>query len=801
MKRSWSAVCVAIVVACLGAVVAPSARAYAPDGNQGWCWQMPQPADTLYGVAFGGPSDAWAVGAGGVILHSSDAGLTWSAQQSGTFADLDNVAFPDAEHGWACGGMSDSINVLVATTDGGTTWMPETPSVLKGDPVSLSFPDDQHGWLGTDDGHILRTTDGGLSWSTTRLGGNGAELLVDFVDATHGWAISDEGGTLWSTSNGGTSWKPVYGFLGVNIEQMGIDFVSRSRGWAYVFSEPTNAQYSTILTTSDGGRVWHTARRLEGQMVPALQATSASDAGFIDVGGGDLAALSGVDGDSNRMWRTTNGGASWSVQGVGAMVDPWALGGSGQSFCAVGQGILAAPQGGAWQASNSGQLYWLQDGVAVSDSDLWAVDQGGALLHSTDGGTWAEQATPTRWSLDLTGASFPDSADGWLAGATNQFNGSSVILHTSDGGASWTPQSSVLGSGLSRIQFVDDNDGWAISNNSFGFGSGANTAIEHTTDGGATWLAQYVTDNPGLDALSFIDATTGWVAGYSFPPSGGGGVPFLAKTSDGGSTWSVESLPKGAPVPSGLQFVDANDGWAVGTNDDDVSLLLQTTNGGTTWTKVTSFPAGTGATCVHFVSEDQGWVGGDGVWATTDGGQSWSEVAGNAGVDALAATDAHHVWAFGDGIVSTVDGPSGDSAPPQTLDDADWGWHHTPVTITLSPSDTGGSGLATTQYSTTAARPGRPVRASRCRPRPTTQTTVCTPSSTARPTRLATRRRPRSAERASTRWGRPVAPPRSRWPAPARAPSCASKPATPQAASPWPRSRSRRAAGACWRPS
>ena len=474
--------------------------------------------------------------------------------------------------------------------------------------------------------------------------------------------------------------------------------VDRSHGWAYAFFEPTNAVYSTISRTSDGGKVWRTVRRLNEQVVADLHATGPSTACFISNGGTSVTSLfpgAGV----TRLWRTSNGGTSWSAQVVGAMVLPWALGGSGQSFCAVGQGILAAPQGGPWQATSSGQGYSLQDGVAVTDTDLWAVDQAGALLHSTDGATWAEQATPTRWSETLAGVSFPDQADGWAVGGTDQFMGSGVIIHTSDGGTSWTPQSSVLGSNLSGVDFVDDVNGWAISDSPFAFGSGANTAMEHTTNGGTSWVAQYVPDNPGLYALSFIDTTTGWAAGYTFPPSGGDEVPFLAKTTDGGSTWTAENLPAGAAVPTGVQFLDSSDGWAVGTGDDGTCWLLHTTDGGTSWARVTSLPASAAGYCLHFISTEQGWVGGQGVWATSDGGQSWTEVAGESSVNAIAASDASHVWAFGAGIVSTVNGASGDTAPPQTLDNADGNWHRRPVTISLSANDTGGSGLAGTQYS------------------------------------------------------------------------------------------------------
>ena len=67
-----------------------------PDGTQGWYWQMPQPAASLSsydGVSFGAvafpdANDVWAVGGGGIILHSADAGATWAVQPTPTSADL-----------------------------------------------------------------------------------------------------------------------------------------------------------------------------------------------------------------------------------------------------------------------------------------------------------------------------------------------------------------------------------------------------------------------------------------------------------------------------------------------------------------------------------------------------------------------------------------------------------------------------------------------------------------------------------------------------------------------------------------
>ena len=124
-----------------------------------------------------------------------------------------------------------------------------------------------------------------------------------------------------------------------------------------------------------------------------------------------------------------------------------------------------------------------------------------------------------------------------------------------------------------------------------------------------------------------------------------------------------------------------------------VYWLLQTTNGGSTWTTVYSLPGGRRPDLRPLPQRKPGLgrrrrrLGDERRRHELDRGRR------ERGVSAIAATDASHVWAFGDGIVSTVDGPNGDTAPPQTLDDADWGWHRARHDHP-EPSDTGGSGLA-----------------------------------------------------------------------------------------------------------
>ena len=635
------------------------------------------------------------MGSGGTIIHSGDAGATWTGQQSGTLGRSLPVSFGDDQHGWTCGSPATGASIVLSTSNGGTTWVDRTPGGLTRTLTNLSFVDASHGWAGTTSGFVMRTSDGGATWTSSRVGTSKGELTLDFVDATHGWALDWSSDSLWHTANGGVSWALVHAFKGSSLWVEGVDFVDSSHGWAYAVGGP-GGTVSTIMVTSDAGKTWHTVRTLNDQWVVCLHARSASGLAFAS--SADIGAFDPI-GEVVTLGQTSDGGRHWTAQRVGSSLYTVALAGNGDALCAVGEGILTSSDGGAtWGVESSGQFYEFTAAAAVSATDLWAVEYGGALLHSSDGSTWSEQPGVNRWSQELSAVSFPDADHGWVVGATQPFAQGGVILHTSDGGATWAPQASALSGELSGVDFVDDTHGWAITDEPSDFGSGADAPLERTTDGGQTWIAQSLRDTSVLTAVSFVDDDTGWVAGED-DSTGGGAVIF--KTIDGGQTWTGEDLPSGMDSISGLQFLDQNVGWAVGSQDArGVAWLLHTTDGGATWTRLGRLPFFGVATPMRFLDDQHGWIGGQGVWSTSDGGATWSEVSGMADVSGLAVTDAAHVWAFGFGIVSTVDGGSGDAAPPQTLDDADWSWHRKPVTITLKAHDTGGSGLAGTQYRT-----------------------------------------------------------------------------------------------------
>ncbi|MEM6330028.1 MAG: YCF48-related protein [Planctomycetota bacterium] len=94
-------------------------------GDAGRSWRPPTtapPAATARagwrGVAVDGPR-VWVAGQpGSVILHSPDGGRSWRLQPTGVVAPLHAVTFVDAVHGWAAG----TLGTILATSDGGQTW-------------------------------------------------------------------------------------------------------------------------------------------------------------------------------------------------------------------------------------------------------------------------------------------------------------------------------------------------------------------------------------------------------------------------------------------------------------------------------------------------------------------------------------------------------------------------------------------------------------------------------------------------------------------------------------------------------
>ncbi len=181
-------------------------------------------------------SKVWAVGSTAnydpAILFSSDAGGTWNSQTNINVAGtgLTEVCFTDELTGFAVG----NNGIVLKTTNGGETW-----SVCWGnlDPngfwrfynlTSVYFINNTTGWItGTISGYqnkLIKTNDGGQTWDTLSIFNSGQ---VVFTDPENGWIF---GNRVWITSNGGDSWE----VLSRPESIFKADMVNSEYGWAVV---------------------------------------------------------------------------------------------------------------------------------------------------------------------------------------------------------------------------------------------------------------------------------------------------------------------------------------------------------------------------------------------------------------------------------------------------------------------------------------------------------------------------------------------------------------------------------------
>jgi len=169
-------------------------------GTSGWALQTSNWSAPLNDVYFDPDGrHGWAVGDGGAVLATTDAGVTWTREESHTLFNLNAVWFTGANDGWAVG----NAGMAVHTLDGGANWTPEPTGASESlRDVFFAYPDT--GWAVGTAGAILRTVDAGGTWQ--KQNPTTAPLnAVAFAGTLLGWAVGDNG-TILGTVDRGVTW-------------------------------------------------------------------------------------------------------------------------------------------------------------------------------------------------------------------------------------------------------------------------------------------------------------------------------------------------------------------------------------------------------------------------------------------------------------------------------------------------------------------------------------------------------------------------------------------------------------------
>ncbi|MCA9726245.1 MAG: T9SS type A sorting domain-containing protein [Candidatus Eisenbacteria bacterium] len=349
---------------------------------------------------------------------------------------------------------------LWETTDGGSSWTQRVnhealgflglTRLPSGRLLASSTNGDQ---LYSDDGiaftNATQTLDGGRPAPINMMGGTPGGILFAVNERSIGseetWMRSDDGGRNWYVPAGSPDLNRV----------STICFSDDAHGVV--------CAYDQVRYTDDGGDSWSSV------LLP--NSNRATDSAWI--GGAFFLSSYRVGGTAIPVFRSTDGGASWSSwsSGISASFSGGAIEFLNTTTGFVGGGISTAA---ALYRTTNGGANWTSvpvSGLPGAMIDMhWFDDQNGlaalfsfGIYRTTNGGsTWTQVS-----SVRTTDLNFRDANVGFACYASS----SPQAQRTTDGGATWT----VLDPPVPRPSFVyPTSDGFVVG--------GSETRIVHATD-------------------------------------------------------------------------------------------------------------------------------------------------------------------------------------------------------------------------------------------------------------------------------------------------------------------------------
>ena len=396
--------------------------------------------------------------------------------------------------------------------------------------------------------------------------------------------------SLSAFSQASTVWQPYNSNLDTSSYVRYLSVVDTNTVWGVGFlTGRTNTNWFT--RTTDGAN-FHSGKFNAD--------TSKFNASNISAVGTNTAYIAeyfiAATGTSGRILKTTNGGTTWAVSsdtttmfkgtnnfpdwvhfwnanngialgdpngntagGALNMFEIWRTNNGGTSWTRVADANVPAPLSGEYGLTNS---YTTWKGY------IWSGTSDGARVYASadSGKTWTINTGTIGLAGGITGLAFRDSLNGLLWGAASTTATVTTVMKTADGGATWSTVTTNSTVGTSYISTIPKTKGY-MSVGLSGTASGVVTSVSYND--AATWT---VLETGVLSAnaqrmlsVQMLDSMNGWAGNYSTNtlPYGTNGInrfhlghkmgcPITLTTTSGSTPFNVCSGGSATITASGL---------------------------------------------------------------------------------------------------------------------------------------------------------------------------------------------------------------------------------------------------------
>ncbi len=394
------------------------------DGGANWAPVTTPMTYNMRGIHFFDVLNGIAVGQGGEIMRTTDGGDTWTLETSPTTNSLLGL-FVQGDLMLAMG----NGGIVLRSTNGGANWTAQT----------LDLQDLYSAWIDpsgigllTGKGRVFRTVDFGATWTPVQLGTyhsmlNKVSFGTDQNGASAGWQTMGgfENGVL-RTTNGGRTWSNA---TAGNSQWLGVHLLANGTGWlgGGVGANRSTTDFFATSTTHTGPSVairctWafdaDTAIVAGGYINGGCYRTTNAGATWDYTATGNIYDLWFVNdtlgfcgGEGGALQRTYDGGVTWQplTSPTSADINSIFFLNDTLGFIGGGGGRRTTDGGDTWTFLGGVPQYTMS--IFFTDPDTgYAVGVSGNVVRTTNGGDDWETIVPAPFDAIIGDATLVDGA-------------------------------------------------------------------------------------------------------------------------------------------------------------------------------------------------------------------------------------------------------------------------------------------------------------------------------------------------------------------------------------------------------